>query len=122
MLAIESINNHPQNMSFIELEEPDTQHVDPPEFVDIAAAGVTTLDLQHSDLRAGEFWRRIPGFASVTASEFHTHTFQAKHTVTNIRQIKDLLQDRASELFFEDVALGVERAPMALRISPEMDS
>ena len=85
-------------MSFIELEEPDTQHVDPPEFVadDIAAAGVTTLDLQHSDLRADEFWRRIPGFANVTASEFHTHTFQAKHTVTNIRQIKDLLQDRAS--------------------------
>ena len=69
-------------------------------------------------LRADEFWRLIPGFANVTAAEFHTHTFQSRHTATNIRQIKDLLQDRASDSFFEDVASGVERAPMALRISP----
>ena len=110
-------------MSFLAIEELDTQHVDPPEFAagDIDVAEVSTPDmpdLRHTDLRTDEFWRRIPGFAHVTAAEFHTHTFQARHTATNIRQIKDLLRDRASESFFEDVALGVERAPMAMRISP----
>ena len=92
-------------MSALALEELDTQHVDPPGFVagDIDVAEVSTPetpDLRHSDLRTDEFWRRIPGFAHVSAAEFHTHTFQARHTATNIRQIKDLLQDRASESFF----------------------
>jgi lysine 2,3-aminomutase len=110
-------------MSFLATEELDTQHVDPPEFVagniDVAEVSTPdTPDLRHSDLRTDEFWRRIPGFAQVTAAEFHTHMFQARHTATNIRQIEDLLRDRASESFFEDVALGVERAPMALRVSP----
>ena len=105
-------------MSSISLEELDIPHVDPPEFLADDVAEVVAPDLQHSDLRADDFWRRIPGFANVNAAEFQTHTFQSRHTVTNIRQIKDLLQDRASESFFEDVALGVERAPMALRISP----
>jgi lysine 2,3-aminomutase len=110
-------------MSSLAIEELDTQHVDPPELVagniDVAEVSTPgTPDLQHSDRRADEFWRQIPGFAHVSAAEFHTHTFQARHTATNIRQIKELLRDRASESFFEDVALGVERAPMALRISP----
>ncbi|MGA9579517.1 MAG: hypothetical protein WBV90_18040, partial [Terrimicrobiaceae bacterium] len=92
-------------MSFLATEELDTQHVDPPELVpgDIDIAEVSTPDtpyLQHSDLRTDEFWRRIPGFVHVTAAEFHTHSFQARHTATNIRQIKDLLRDRASESFF----------------------
>ncbi len=109
--------------SLATIEELDTQHVDPPEVVasDIDLEEVSTPetpDLRHSDLRTDEFWRRIPGFVDVTAAEFQTHTFQARHTATNIRQIKELLRDRASESFFEDVALGIERAPMALRISP----
>ena len=109
--------------SLAPIEELDTQHVDPPEIMglDIDSAEVSTPDRpdwQHANLRTDEFWRRIPGFAHVTAAEFHTHTFQARHSATNIRQIKELLQDHASESFFEDVALGVERAPMAVRISP----
>ena len=107
-------------MSLTVLEELDTQHVDPPQLMadNIQVSDLKTPDLEHTELRADDFWRQIPGFADVAAAEFHTHTFQARHTVTNIRQIKDLLQGRASESFFEDVALGVERAPMALRISP----
>ena len=112
-------------MSSLVLEELDTQHVDPPESVidEITAAEVGTQDLRHSDLRADEFWRLIPGFANVPAAEFHTHTFQSRHTATNIRQIKDLLQDRASDSFFEDVASGVAagaHGPAHLALPPRV--
>jgi len=105
-------------MSSIALQELDTQHVDPPLGLAEESAADKVQAMRHSVLRADDFWRRIPGFAHVTAAEFHTHTFQARFTATNIRQIKDLLGNQVSERFFEDVALGVQRAPMSVRISP----
>ena len=109
-------------MSSFAIEELDTQHVDPPDLVtdNIDVAEVSTPDmpdLRHADLRTDEFWRRIPGFAHVSAAEFHTHTFQGRHTATNIRQIKDLLQDRASESFLRmwPWELSGRRWPCAFR-------
>ena len=87
-------------MSSITLEELDTQHVDPPISWWTMSPEVSTPDLQHSELRADEFWRRIPGFADVSAAEFHTHTFQARRTATNIRQIKDLLPGSRLRIVF----------------------
>ena len=74
--------------------------------------------LEHRELRGDDFWTVIPAYRRLRAGEFHTHTFQAQHSVTNVRQLRDTLQDRVSDAFYADVLAGLKRAPMALRISP----
>ena len=69
--------------------------------------------LDHRNLREDEFWRSIPGFRQFSAAEFQTHTFQAQHSVTNIRQLRETLGNVASESFYADVEAGIQRAPMA---------
>lgn len=104
----------------------DTAHVDPPILETVAneeppssTAGSPPLStLDHRDLRRDEFWRGIPGYAQVSAAEFRTHTFQQKHAVTNVRQLRDTLGDQVADSFFQDLADGIAHAPMALRISP----
>jgi lysine 2,3-aminomutase len=72
----------------------------------------------HRDLRRDDFWTAIPAYAAASASEFHTHTFQARHTVTNVRQLRETLGPLVPDSFYEDVVEGLKHAPMALRISP----
>jgi lysine 2,3-aminomutase len=72
----------------------------------------------HRELRRGEYWRQLPAFAEVDAATFHTHAFQTRNTVTNVRQLQETLGDRAPESFYADVVAGLKNAPMALRISP----
>jgi lysine 2,3-aminomutase len=74
--------------------------------------------LRHRDLRRDDFWTAIPAYAAASAAEFHTHTFQARHTVTNVRQLRETLGHLVSDSFYEDVLKGLKHAPMALRISP----
>ena len=93
----------------------DFQHVDPP---DLIASSPAPSGLDHRDLRDDEFWRAIPGFAHVSATEFHTHQFQARHSVTNVQQLRDTLGPLVPDSFFQDLSDGLRRAPMALRISP----
>ena len=69
-----------------------------------------------------DFWRRIPGYAEVSADEFRNHLFQQKNAVTNVRQLRDTLGQLVADSFYEDLAAGVERTPMALRISPYLVS
>ena len=94
----------------------DTQHVDPP--LSPESSSPTSTGLEHRELRDDEFWRAIPGFAHVSAEEFHTHTFQSHHSVTNVQQLRDTLGHLVPDSFFEDIYAGLQRAPMALRISP----
>ena len=75
-------------------------------------------NLEHRELRRDDFWARIPAYDTVSRPEFHTHTFQAQHAVTNLRQLRDTLQHLVPDAFYVDVQQGLERAPMALRISP----
>ncbi|MDP6775606.1 MAG: KamA family radical SAM protein [Candidatus Latescibacteria bacterium] len=77
-------------------------------------------DLEHRNLRRDEPWRTIPGFAGVDAHTFHTHTFQARHSVTRVDQLRELLDGRVEGVFFDDVAEGLRRAPMVIRISPHI--
>jgi len=93
----------------------DTQHVDPP---DVVRSSPPPLGLDHRDLRDDDFWRVIPAFARVGAAEFHTHSFQARHSVTNVQQLRDTLGHLVPDSFFQDLSAGLRRAPMALRISP----
>ncbi len=74
--------------------------------------------LEHRDLRRDDFWRRIPAYAGVDTVEFQTHTFQARHTVTNVRQLRETLRHLAPDSICEDVSDGLKNAPMALRITP----
>jgi lysine 2,3-aminomutase len=93
----------------------DTQHVDPP---DSLRSSPVLPGLEHRELRDDDFWRAIPGFAHVSAAEFHTHLFQARHSVTNVQQLRETLGDLLPDSFYQDVTDGLRRAPMALRISP----
>ena len=96
----------------------DTQHVDPPASFRSSPGSQPLAGLEHRDLRDDDFWRAIPGVAHVGAAEFHTHTFQARHSVTNVQQLRETLGHLVPDSFFQDLADGLQRAPMALRISP----
>ena len=75
-------------------------------------------DLAHRELRDDDFWKAIPAYRETSAAEFHSHTFQAQHSVTNARQLRETLESRVPDSFYEDVDRGLLRAPMALRMSP----
>jgi len=92
--------------------------VDPPAAVHSTPDWTTPLrTLEHRDLRRDDFWTAIPAYAAVGASEFHTHSFQSRQTVTNVRQLRDTLGSLVPDAFYEDVLEGLKHAPMALRIS-----
>ena len=93
----------------------DTQHVDPPAAIPSASPGAGT---GHRDLRRDEFWRTISAYAQVTAAEFGSHQWQQRHTITNVRQLRDTLRTLVPENFYTDLEAGIAHAPMALRISP----
>jgi len=99
----------------------DTAHVDPPAYAEPATEdppGGGLLNCDHRALRRDEFWRGIPGYAQVSATEFRTHQFQQRAAVTNVRQLREALGGLVPEAFYEDLAQGIRNAPMALRISP----
>jgi lysine 2,3-aminomutase len=83
-----------------------------------SVATLPSRSLEHRVLRRDEYWRQVPAYAAVESAEFQTHTFQSRHSVTNVRQLRDTLGDLAPDSFYEDVVAGLKRAPMALRISP----
>src|SRR4051812_16404585 len=92
--------------------------LEPPSPVDGAVKSSALTRLEHRDLRGDDFWRTIPAYAAVSPAEFQTHGFQVRHTVTNVRQLRETLQSLAPESFYTDLEQGLKRAPMALRISP----
>lgn len=95
----------------------DTAHVDPPSTLPIADPPSRT-GADHRDFRQDDFWRALPGYAQVTPDEFRNHLFQQRNAVTNVRQLRDVLESTVADSFYEDVAAGVAHTPMALRISP----
>ncbi len=54
---------------------------------------VPSRTLEHRNLRRDDFWSAIPAYSATRADEFHTHTFQARRSVTNVRQLRETLQD-----------------------------
>lgn len=94
----------------------DTAHVDPPLAVGISPNSL----LAHRDLREGEYWRALPAYSQTTAEEFRDHRWQQRHTVTNVRQLRDTVGTRVPDSFYQDLEAGIAAAPMALRISPHL--
>lgn len=74
--------------------------------------------LQHRELRDDEYWRRIPTYADLSADEFHDHRFQARNSITSLTKLRRVVGDLVSPSFYDDVALGLQRSTMSLRLSP----
>lgn len=79
---------------------------------------VAHKDLAHRALRRDEFWRRVPGFKHIDARTFHSHEFQARHSITNVGKLQAAIGDLAADGFYREVAAGLQHAPMSVRISP----
>lgn len=77
-------------------------------------------EFSHRALRAGEYWRELPGYSGIGAQEFHSHEFQQRHTVTDLGRLRSVLGGRVPESFYEDLAEGLRHAPMAFRITPHL--
>src|SRR4051812_48681253 len=66
-------------------------------------------------------WRRLPGYRDVSKAEWESAVWQRKHTVKNLRELKDalgvLLPDALAEGIDRDQR---ERATMSILIPPQM--
>jgi lysine 2,3-aminomutase len=79
---------------------------------------VDPATLDHTQLRRGPFWQRIPAYREVTEEQFLDHRWQAKHSITKPQKLLEALAGLVSEAFIEDAARGFQRAPMSVRVSP----
>jgi lysine 2,3-aminomutase len=66
-------------------------------------------------------WRRLPGFAQVTADEWRSAQWQRAHCVKNLRQLRGVYGDLLDESFYADVGADqAGRATMSLLLPPQM--
>lgn len=66
-------------------------------------------------------WRRIPGYARVTEKEWEDATWQRKHTVKNLAELKEALGSHLSEGLADGMARDLEeRATMSMLVPPQM--
>jgi lysine 2,3-aminomutase len=74
--------------------------------------------LAHRDLLEGPFWQRIPAYAGIDEATFLDWGWQARSSITSPPKLLAAIQELVPRAFFDDVAEGFRRAPMALRVSP----
>lgn len=77
-----------------------------------------THSLAHRDFETGEFWRDIPAWKDVSAAEFSDHAWQSKHSITRLKQLREVLGSRISDATYADIEAGIHRATMNIRITP----
>lgn len=66
-------------------------------------------------------WRRYPGWADVTESEWRDAQWQRAHSVKNIVQLRAVMGDLLDEQFYADLAADQqERATMSMLLPPQM--
>lgn len=81
----------------------------------IDQAPATNLSKTSTNL---EFWRVLKPFSEVNTSNFLSYKWQAKQTISGLQGIKTFLQSVASDDFIEQLMLGVQQAPMTVRLTP----
>ena len=91
------------------LENPTVQHLKPL---------VSDDSLAWRNLVSTPFWQQIPAWADVDEELFLEHKWQEKNSITTPKKLIATLQDLVSQEFIDDVSVGFQRAPMAVRISP----
>jgi lysine 2,3-aminomutase len=85
------------------------QHLKPP-------VDPTTLD--YRELLDGPFWHKIPAYKEIDEATWLDWSWQARNSITNPAKLLATIQDLVPKAFYDDVAAGFQRAPMALRVSP----
>src|SRR5471032_1324172 len=66
-------------------------------------------------------WRRLPGWAGVTAGEWASAQWQRAHCVKSIRQLRQLVGPGLDEAFYADLDRDQrERATMSMLVTPQM--
>ena len=81
-------------------------------------APATDNDLKHRNLLSGEFWRAIPAFSNIDKDTFYNHKWQAKHSVTQIDTLLEVLQGLVPTDFIKNAHQGFRKAPMSIRVTP----
>jgi lysine 2,3-aminomutase len=79
---------------------------------------VDRASLAHRDLLEGPFWKQIPAYAAVTEAEFLDHSWQAKHSITNVNKLLGAVKGLVTPEFYADAEAGFKSAPMSVRVSP----
>ncbi|MDH5581846.1 MAG: KamA family radical SAM protein [Bdellovibrionales bacterium] len=82
------------------------------------ATSPTKFGLEHRNFRDDEFWKQIPGWASVSRDEFADHKWQLKNSITKVEQVEKILGKRVSKDFMADIVQGQHYTPMNIRITP----
>jgi lysine 2,3-aminomutase len=66
-------------------------------------------------------WRRYPGWARITESEWRDPQWQRAHSVKNIGQLRAVVGDLLDERFYTDLAADQQqRATMSMLLPPQM--
>ncbi|HWG64725.1 MAG TPA: lysine 2,3-aminomutase [Streptosporangiaceae bacterium] len=66
-------------------------------------------------------WRRLPGWAGVSAAEWESAQWQRAHCVKNLRQLREVLGSGLDEAFLDDLERDQrERATMSMLVPPQM--
>ncbi|HEX3752197.1 MAG TPA: lysine 2,3-aminomutase [Streptosporangiaceae bacterium] len=66
-------------------------------------------------------WRRLPGWADVSAADWESVQWQRAHCVKNARQLRQVLGDGLAETFFTDLEQDQRsRATMSMLVPPQM--
>lgn len=79
---------------------------------------VSAEDLVHRSFTSGAFWQKIPAYENVSEEEFLDTRWQLKNTISKVEALISFVSDLTSKTFIHDVLLGIDEAPMNLRISP----
>ena len=66
-------------------------------------------------------WRRLPGYKNVTKEEWETALWQRRHTVKNLKELKDVFGGLIPDSLLASVERDIrERATMSILIPPHM--
>jgi lysine 2,3-aminomutase len=79
---------------------------------------VDPATLVHAQLRAGPFWQRVPAYAGVSEETFRDHGWQSKNSISRVEKLLENLKGVVSDEFVQDAAVGFQRAPMSVRVTP----
>ena len=81
---------------------------------------VDPAELEHRNLRQGEFWRAIPAYEDIDETTFLDHIWQGRNSVKTTAELFETIGGIVDSTFLEDAREGFHRAPMAVRVSPYM--
>lgn len=66
-------------------------------------------------------WRRFPGFAEVSVSQWRSAQWQRAHCAKSVAQLRDILGTRVADSFYADLVADQERsATMSMLVPPQM--